>query len=116
MSHLDEGTLHALLDGELETHEVAEIQAHLGSCSSCGLRLREVKEFYAEADRLVGSLELPGAGAAAAAGASRSRAATLGLAKGAIGTTLARARRRLVEAYRAEERSRTKDRGKNVAS
>jgi RNA polymerase sigma-70 factor (ECF subfamily) len=28
-------------------------------------------------------------------------AATLGLAKGAIGTTLARARRRLVEAYRA---------------
>lgn len=30
-------------------------------------------------------------------------AATLGLAKGAIGTTLSRARRRLVEAYRAEE-------------
>ena len=43
-------------------------------------------------------------------------AATLGLAKGAIGTTLARARRRLVEAYRAQERSRTRDRGKNVAS
>jgi RNA polymerase sigma factor (sigma-70 family) len=37
-------------------------------------------------------------------------AATLGLAKGAVGTTLARARRRLVEAYRAQ------DRGKNVAS
>ena len=30
-------------------------------------------------------------------------AQTLGLAKGAIGTTLARARRRLVEAYRAKE-------------
>ena len=43
-------------------------------------------------------------------------AATLGLAKGAIGTTLARARRRLVEAYRAQERSKTKDRGTNVAS
>jgi RNA polymerase sigma-70 factor (ECF subfamily) len=37
-------------------------------------------------------------------------AATLGLAKGAVGTTLARARRRLVEAYRSEGR------GKNVAS
>jgi RNA polymerase sigma-70 factor (ECF subfamily) len=37
-------------------------------------------------------------------------AATLGLSKGAIGTTLARARRRLVEAYR------TDGRGKNVAS
>ncbi len=30
-------------------------------------------------------------------------AATLGLARGAVGTTLARARRRLVEAYRASE-------------
>jgi hypothetical protein len=58
MSHLDEGTLHALLDGELETTEVAEIQAHLGSCSACGLRLREVKEFLAESDRLIASVEL----------------------------------------------------------
>jgi RNA polymerase sigma-70 factor (ECF subfamily) len=32
-------------------------------------------------------------------------AATLGLARGAIGTTLARARRRLVEAYRTQGRS-----------
>jgi RNA polymerase sigma-70 factor, ECF subfamily len=37
-------------------------------------------------------------------------ASTLGLSKGAIGTTLARARRRLVEAYRSEAR------GKHVAS
>ena len=37
-------------------------------------------------------------------------AATLGLAKGAIGTTLARARRRMVEAYRAGEKE------KNAAS
>jgi anti-sigma factor RsiW len=75
MSHLDEGTLHALLDGELEMSDVKEIQAHLGSCSACGTRLRQVKEFYSEADRLVGALELPGA--AAAAGVARSRAATL---------------------------------------
>ncbi len=77
MSHLDEGTLHALLDGELEMTEVKEIQAHLGSCSACGTRLRQVKEFYAEADRLVGSLELPGATTAAAAGSHGSRSATL---------------------------------------
>jgi RNA polymerase sigma-70 factor, ECF subfamily len=37
-------------------------------------------------------------------------ASTLGLSKGAVGTTLARARRRLVEAYRLEGR------GKHVAS
>ena len=33
-------------------------------------------------------------------------AATTGLAKGAIGTTIARARRRLVEAYREQEKDR----------
>ena len=59
MSHLDEGTLHALLDGELDLHEVKEIQAHIGSCTACGTRLREVKEFHGESDRLVGVLEVP---------------------------------------------------------
>ena len=59
MSHLDEGTLHALLDGELDLHEVKEIQAHIGSCTACGTRLREVKEFHGESDRLVGVLEMP---------------------------------------------------------
>jgi hypothetical protein len=59
MSHLDEGTLHALLDGELDLHEVKQIQAHIGSCAACGTRLREVKEFHGESDRLVGLLEMP---------------------------------------------------------
>ena len=61
MSHLDEGTLHALLDGELNLSEVNEIQLHLGSCVACGSRLQEVKQFLAEADRLVGALEIPSA-------------------------------------------------------
>jgi hypothetical protein len=63
MSHLDEGTLHALLDGELDLAEVSEIQMHLGSCVACGSRLQEVKQVLAEADRLVGTVEVP-AGAA----------------------------------------------------
>jgi len=67
MSHLDEGTLHALLDGELDLAEVSEIQKHLGSCVACGSRLQEVKQVLAEADRLVGAMEVP-------AGAPRSRA------------------------------------------
>ena len=62
MSHLDEGTLHALLDGELELDEVREIQLHLGTCAACGSRLQDVKQFLAEADRLVGAMEVPGAG------------------------------------------------------
>jgi hypothetical protein len=59
MPHLDEGTLHALLDGELEGTEVMEIQAHLGGCASCGSRLKDIREFMAEADRLLGSVDLP---------------------------------------------------------
>ena len=64
MSHLDEGTLHALLDGELDLAEVGEVQKHLGTCVACGSRLQEVKQVLAEADRLVGVVEVP-AGAAA---------------------------------------------------
>lgn len=67
MSHLDEGTLHALLDGELELAEVKEIQLHLGTCAACGSRLQDVKQFLAEADRLVGALEVPARGVHAAA-------------------------------------------------
>jgi anti-sigma factor RsiW len=63
MSHLDEGTLHALLDGELDLAEVSEVQKHLGTCVACGSRLQEVKQVLAEADRLVGAMEVP-AGAA----------------------------------------------------
>jgi cytoskeletal protein RodZ len=59
MPHLDEGTLHALLDGELELDEVKEIQTHLGTCAACGSRLQDVKQFLAEADSLVGALETP---------------------------------------------------------
>lgn len=58
MSHLDEGTLHALLDGELGTTEVAEITAHLSGCTACAQRHREAKEFRVEADRLIESVEL----------------------------------------------------------
>ncbi|HZB28447.1 MAG TPA: zf-HC2 domain-containing protein [Gemmatimonadales bacterium] len=59
MSHLDEGTLHALLDGELDLAEVSEVQKHLGGCVACGSRLQEVKQVLAESHRLVGALEVP---------------------------------------------------------
>src|SRR5262249_12971352 len=57
MSHLDEGTLHALLDGELGNTELMEIEAHLAGCSACSTRLRTAREFLEEADRLVGSVQ-----------------------------------------------------------
>lgn len=74
MSHLDEGTLHALLDGELGSTEVMEIEAHLDGCTACSARLRDAREFLGEADRLVGRVQFgryaAGTGAPAAAAPS----------------------------------------------
>ena len=74
MSHLDEGTLHALLDGELGSTELMEIEAHLDSCAACGSRLRSAREFLGEADRLVESVQF-GRAPAAASPAAASQAA-----------------------------------------
>lgn len=59
MPHLDEGTLHALLDGEIPSAELPPIQAHLGACAECRARLAEEQELLAESDRLIEVLELP---------------------------------------------------------
>jgi len=67
MSHLDEGTLHALLDGELGGTALMEIEAHLGGCAACSARLQEARGFMEEADRLVGSVQVGGHAAAAPA-------------------------------------------------
>jgi anti-sigma factor RsiW len=67
MSHLDEGTLHALLDGELASSEMMEIEAHLDGCSACSARLRAAREFLEESDRLVGSVQFGRFSAAPAA-------------------------------------------------
>lgn len=60
MSHLDEGTLHALLDDELGSTELMEIEAHLDGCAACSARLRDAREFLEEADRLVGTVQFRG--------------------------------------------------------
>ncbi|MEO7987372.1 MAG: zf-HC2 domain-containing protein, partial [Gemmatimonadales bacterium] len=67
MSHLDEGTLHALLDGELDATELMQIEAHLGTCAACGSRLRDARNFLSEADRLVATVQFSGAAAGAPA-------------------------------------------------
>ena len=63
MSHVDDGKLNALLDGELEGAEAAEVQAHIAACPECGKRLDEAKRFLSEAADLLGALELPPAAA-----------------------------------------------------
>src|SRR5438552_17689919 len=71
MSHLDEGTLHALLDGGLGSTELGEIEAHLAGCSACSTRLRTAREFLEEADRLVGSVQFGNYATAASTPASQ---------------------------------------------
>jgi hypothetical protein len=48
MSHVDEGLLHALLDGGLAgTAELAEVEDHLSTCEECRQRLDEVQALRA---------------------------------------------------------------------
>ncbi len=90
MPHVDEGTLHALLDGELPPQELAEVRVHFATCPSCAARLDEARHLVAETERLVSALELPGTEAApsarvAGAGASpRPAAAAAALADAAF--------------------------------
>ena len=57
MSHVEEGTLHAMLDGELTGTEATAVKAHLDQCAQCRALLDEVKEFVAEADTLIVTLD-----------------------------------------------------------
>src|SRR5689334_5545649 len=58
MSHVDDGTLHAYLDGELSPAEAQGVEAHLALCPSCRGRLEEERALIARADQLLG-LALP---------------------------------------------------------
>ncbi len=59
MSHLDDGTLHALLDGEIPSAELPPIQAHLSACPACRARLESERALMEEADGLVELIEVP---------------------------------------------------------
>ena len=56
-SHLEEGTLHELLDGEIRSSELPPIQAHLAECGECRARLEEARSFQSVSDRLIGTLD-----------------------------------------------------------
>lgn len=59
MSHPDEGTIQALLDGELDAEQRSRIELHLSACASCAARLDEARAFQQEADRLVEMVVVP---------------------------------------------------------
>jgi anti-sigma factor RsiW len=59
MSHLDEGLLTAFLDEELSEAERRSAESHLAACPECRRLFDELKAFAAEADGLVGAVEVP---------------------------------------------------------
>ena len=58
MSHVDEGALHAYLDGALPPDERSQVETHLAGCTECQERLAEAQALIARADALLG-LALP---------------------------------------------------------
>lgn len=59
MSHVDDGTLHAYLDGELSALEVARLEGHLIECAPCRARLAEETDVVARAGRILALAEPP---------------------------------------------------------
>jgi len=55
MSHVDEGMLHAYLDGELPSAERTALEAHLADCASCRANLTEERALRERASAVLGS-------------------------------------------------------------
>jgi putative zinc finger protein len=57
MQHLDEGTIHAWLDGALGDAEAARVEAHVAGCSTCAAAVAEARGLIAGATRVLGALD-----------------------------------------------------------
>jgi hypothetical protein len=62
MQHLEDGLLHALVDGEVPSAELAPIQAHLEGCAECRNRLEQTRSVAGESDQLIGFIDVPPTG------------------------------------------------------
>ncbi len=61
MTHLDEGTIHAWLDGALGAHDAAEVERHAAQCDECAARVAEARGLIAGASRILSALDDVGA-------------------------------------------------------
>jgi len=60
--HLDEGTIHAWLDGALAPDESAQVEAHANSCTECAALVAEARGLVAASSRILSSLDAVPAG------------------------------------------------------
>ena len=61
MKHLDEGTIHAWLDGALDASGAAEAERHAATCDECAARVAEARGLIAGASRILSALDDVGA-------------------------------------------------------
>lgn len=57
MQHLDEGTIHAWLDGALGTTQALEAEQHVGACRACAERVAEARGLIAASSRILTALD-----------------------------------------------------------
>ena len=58
MQHLEEGTIHAWLDGALDDLEAARVARHAEECKECAAMVAEARGLIAGASRIVSSLDV----------------------------------------------------------
>ena len=57
MNHLDEGTIHAWLDGALDADRARAVEAHAASCAQCSALVAEARGLVAGASRILTALD-----------------------------------------------------------
>ena len=57
MQHLDEGTIHAWLDGALDPEEATRAEAHVKDCPQCQAAVAEARGFIAASSRILTALD-----------------------------------------------------------
>ncbi|MDZ7632813.1 MAG: zf-HC2 domain-containing protein [Gemmatimonadaceae bacterium] len=61
MSHVDDGTLHALVDDALDAAERRAVEAHLAACGDCARRFADATAMARQVVTLLGALDAPAA-------------------------------------------------------
>jgi anti-sigma factor RsiW len=57
MQHLDEGTIHAWLDGQLPREEAQQVEAHIADCRPCADAVAEARGLIAASTRILTALD-----------------------------------------------------------
>ena len=57
MNHIDEGTIHAWLDGALDATQARAVEMHVSQCAECAASVAEARGFIAGASRILTALD-----------------------------------------------------------